>query len=647
MAKTSLKKASSLSRAKQKQAQESDEVGFLTHPLTRLVAVTLTLTGILRLVFFYFAPRIWALQEEISLQDITPWTRWAMADRDGAEPQVLLLLTLALAVLTVAGMQLLQRAPQWLSSLAVACCLPGALIFALTVPPAAPMPEVDASWLHISEAVAGVLAIALIARRATQNRLLQLFLGALLLPVCFIAVYLPSHGDLATVLAPALKLRLGFSPAQIYFQYDFLTALVAVAWHNVGGAASEFTRTTQFSFFLMLGAVFYLSRKIFRQKWLAGLLFAAVCLVRVYGIVPDANVIPQVTPLRIDLWLLLLLPALLFGLRHWSVGLGVGLLYFFSRSFGVLYLGSYALALSADFLTLRADATDRIPLWRALSGYLRPLFAGLLLIAAGLLASRLVFGSLVSDAVLTYRRLGVGMMRIGQDSFYWWIAAALAATGWLAFSLRSLAGQQRTGASFFLLALGIGNSIYFFGRSHEHNLLNISAPLLFCFFLGIDLAIAAWHNGPQWVRWSVNAAPWLTLVFLGYFYSGRLVSKVHTQYLSATAHQALPGFNDLSPVACDEISMVSKDSRVFVYAYDDYWIYEQCGYVPEGYTQPLYLQPSRVNLIRQLDQLLNSGYRIIVPKFRMQAFDFADVAPNLPGLNRTDTPHYEIYSRNH
>jgi hypothetical protein len=618
---------------------------FLAHPLTQLAVVTLTLTWMLRLLFFHYAPQIWAMQADVPLQDITPWTRWAMQERDGAEPPVLLALILLLTVLTVLSMQLLKRIPQDLRNGVVIVCLTTSVLFALDVPLRAPNWETGRIWWQVLEAEAGIFLAVFVARWAARKRGLHIVLGLALIPVCFLAVSLPSHVDLACILAPALKLRLGFSPVQIYMQYDYLLTLLAVGWRYVGGDPFAFSRVTQGSFFLLLVASFLLARRMFEEKRFAGMLLVALCAVRVYGIVPDANFFPQVTPLRIDLWVLLLAPALIFGLRHWSVGLAAGLIYFFARSFGFLYLGSYALALLVDFLVRHADAQERIPLWREIAAYVRPMTVGLVFVGTGLLAVRWVFGAAISDAVLMYRRLGIGMMRISPDSFYWWIAPALAATGWLLFALRGVIGQRRTGASFFLLALGIGNSIYFFGRSHEQNLLNISAPLLFCVFLGMDLAIVAWREGPVWVRWMVQAGPWLTLGFIGFFYSGRLVAKIHTQFDSVTGRQALVDNDQIGPIVCEEIAGVAKDSRVFVYDSGDYWFYEKCGYVPQGYIQPILLQPLRANLIEQLDQLLNTGYKIIVPKTHAIGFDFSDVGPSLKGLERTETAHYDFYYR--
>jgi len=176
-------------------------------------------------------------------------------------------------------------------------------------------------------------------------------------------------------------------------------------------------------------------------------------------------------------------------------------------------------------------------------------------------------------------------------------------------------------------------------------LLNISAPLLFSVFLGMDLAILAWQAGPVWVRWCVHAAPWLTLAIVGFFYSGRIVEKIHTQFAWATRRQALPEHDQTGPIVCEEIAAVARESRVFVYDLADYWFYEQCGYVPPGYVQPLLLQPLRANLVEQLDQLLNARYKIIVPKAHADEFDFSDVESSLTGMEQTETAHYVIYYR--
>ena len=621
----------------------------LVHPFTCLAAVSLALTAVLHRVFYLFAERIWASGENVPIEAITSWTRWAMSERDGAEPQVLLLLVLVLVLLAGLAMSLIERLPIQTRKVVVSVCLAVAALFAWRQPPRAPMAEIDPAWSHVLVVEAAILLAAVGMRWAARQRGVHMALALFLVPVCFLAISLPSHADLSCILSPALRLRHGFSPSEIYFQYDYLLPLLAVGWHWLGGVPIAFSFVTQVSFYFLLLGCLLLARRLFQDPRLAGSLLVALCAVRVYGIMDDVNVYPQVTPLRIDLWILLLTPALLFGLRHWSVGMAAAMVFFFGRSFGILYLGSYALAISADFLARRAAEQEGLPLWRDVALRVREMAPALLWIGAGLLASRFVFGAVVSDAMVTYRRLGIGMLRTSPYSFYWWIAPMLAATGWLAFSLWNRLPEKRAGAGLFTVALAIGNSIYFFGRSHEHNLLNISAVLLLCAFLGIDLAYLAWRGGPRWTRWTLQAAPWLALAFIAFFYSGRLTHKVHSQAARLLWNLPASHIDDPGLIVCGEISAAAKDRRVFVFSAFDYWIYEQCGYVPPGYFQPLLLLPLRSKLIELATQLLDAGYKIVVPKagdtYSFYKFDFADIKADLGETELTDTPHYQLYSR--
>jgi hypothetical protein len=472
------------------------------------------------------------------------------------------------------------------------------------------------------------------------------FVVLLLIPVCFLPVTQPSYSDLACILAPALRLRLGFPPSAIYFQYDLFPSLVAVGWHRLGGDPFTFSFCTRFSFLLLLAGCFLAARRLFAEPRLAALLLVALGAVRVYAIIPDANFYPQVTPLRLDLWILPLAAALLFGLEHWTVGLVLGSVCFFARSFGMIYLGSYALALTAEFLARRRAAKQPLSFWRDAASSLHRTAPALILLAAGPVPAWLAVGSPLSGAALHYHRLGLGMMRISPSSFYWLIAPGLAATGWLAFSLRAVLPEKRAQAALFAVALAIGNSIYFFGRSHEQNLLNISASLLFCLFLGLDLAGVTLSAGSRWAHAALRALAWLALLLVAFLYSGRIFQKVGIQVATVTRGEPVPNLQDPGPIRCGEIAAAAPDRRVFVFSPYDYWFYERCGWVPVGYIQPLLLQTMRAGLVLQLNQLLDKGYKIVVPKnVGTEGFDFTEIATDLPGLQETATANYAIYSR--
>ena len=294
------------------------------HPLTRLVAVSVALTALLYGLFFHFSQRIWALHEDVPLNAVTPWARWAMYDRDGAEPQFLLALVLSLMILTGAAMWALDRIPSvWCTRIVAGCFGIGAFFMTQALPlPPFMWPSPTMAGLLAAET--GVLILAALAWRFSDNRVGQMMGALALIPVCFLASSLPLHDDLACVLAPALRLRLGVPLSQVYFQYDVLPSLVAVGWTKLGGDPAQFPLCTAAFYYLLLGGCFLATRRMLHDKQLAGLLLVALLVVRIYAIRPDANASPQVTPIRLDLWIYLLGLALTFGLRHWSVGLAAG-----------------------------------------------------------------------------------------------------------------------------------------------------------------------------------------------------------------------------------------------------------------------------------------------------------------------------------
>jgi hypothetical protein len=620
-------------------------LGAFQHPLICLASIALSLTAILRWVFFHFSARIWAAGELVRPEEITSWARPYILERDGAEPQVLLFLVMILIALVMLVMRLTRQQPSW-RKVVVPLAVVVAAFFGFRALPRMPEVEIYTGRWHVVAAITGVLLVAAAAWWVSKRKGAFLVFAAVLLPVCFLAANLPSHSDLACILTPALRLRLGTPPAQIYFQYDYLPSLLAVGWHSLGGDPLSFIFCSQVSYYLLLLGGFLLARKMFADPRLAGLLLVFLCVVRIYAVSSDASALPQVTPLRLDLWLPLLALAWRFGLRHWSVGLAAALILFFSRSFGVLYLGAYPLAIACAFLTYRVTASQPPPLRKDLAALARQLTPAAFFIGAALLALHLVFGAVVSDAMIIYRRLGVGMLRISPTSFYWWIMPMLAAVVWLGFSLREDIGETKFQAALFLVALALANSIYFFGRSHEHNLINISPSLLFCAFLGLDLAILACRPDPRWVTWSLHAAPFAALACAAYFYSGRLDQKLHVQLNTLLWHKPLPQYFDPGPIDCREIASVAGSPKVFVYSQFDYWYYEQCGYVPQGYMQPLQLQPVRSEVIGLLNQLLGAGYKVVVPKHPgYYNFDFAETEASLPALEKTETANYRFYWR--
>jgi hypothetical protein len=117
----------------------------LLHPLVVLIGVAVAAAIALRALFLVCSGWIWSLARSVDLNDITPWARWAMYDRDGAEPYALFGVVLLGWVLTGAGILALGRISERPRAIVVAGLLATMVGFAYWwVPPHLPMAFVDA-----------------------------------------------------------------------------------------------------------------------------------------------------------------------------------------------------------------------------------------------------------------------------------------------------------------------------------------------------------------------------------------------------------------------------------------------------------------------------------------------------------------------
>jgi len=500
--------------------------------------------------------------------------------------------------------------------------------------------------------VAACLLSTLLLARSMRSRLgVLLALVVVLVPICFLRSKLPGRLDLYCILSPALRLEHGFGPRDVYLQYDLLPSLLALGWSKAGGAPFGITSVVAAGYYVMLLGLFVIARKLFGRASLAAPLLVSVVVARVYAIIGDASAVPQVTPIRLELWLLLLAAVLAFGLEHWLVGVALGVLCLFSRSMGMLYLGAYGLGLSVEFFARRhALAVEaRLPLFEDVRQSIARIAPAAGCVAVFLGAARWLFGNFSSDALTLYRQLGIGFLRIAPGSFYWWLLPLTGAVGCLVFSRRGALPERRGQAVIFALALVVINSFYFFGSSHEANLTNLGTSFLLCFFLALDLCWPSLPDDPRPLVWAFRAAPWLVVSTCAYFYSERIVQKVGAQAALLRSHQPL--ILGVSPDAipraqCKEITRAAGDARVFFVSMSDFLYYHDCGFEPQGYVQPVYLNILKAPLTLEMNRLLDDGYKTVVPRYRLdwgKAFD--ELRPELLGTDVVQTPNFRVFRR--
>lgn len=629
--------------------------------LLPLIAASLGIGWLAWRLFFHFAARLWACQFRVDPSTVNSWQVQHLANTDGAEPQALFALALVSTVLLAALAVLLPRAGRRVRVLVTLVSSCGALL--LLRGAGFHMPFAEASLVEANAAqdhwlaVVGVAIIASIGLgwSTSARRRLPISMALLLVPIVFVPSALPSPGDAQGILSPALRLLHGVWPAHVYMQYDYLPALVAEAWLWLGGDPMAIFLATSVSYYVLLIGLLVLTQRWFAHPALRGPLLLAVVIVRIYGVELDHIAIPQGAPFRLDLWILPVALALYCGVRHWAVALTVGLLCIFSRSIGMLYLGGYALAFPADFLAVRLalEKAKRPSVRTELSGFLRAAAPNAAILIGCIAFATWLLGSPLSDAVLVYRKLGLGQLKILPDSFYWWLLPLTALSGALAFWKRAEQGEKKGGAMLLMVALTLSSSIYFFGRSHENNLDNLGAPFLLCFFLSLDLCLRELEleRGAQATRLRPIVLSSLVVGLCAFGFSGRIWTKLKTQVtVLSHSEQSEPLFiSRLEPMYCEEIAAAAPEQKVYFFNQLDFWHYQRCGYEAPSYLQPMGFSVLKAPLVAELGDLLDLGYTIALAKSDgftpLFARDFAGELSAQRVLVNSESAHYDFVAR--
>ena len=314
----------------------------------------------------------------------------------------------------------------------------------------------------------------------------------LLLPTCFIATG-PVSDNSGFIFLPALQIAQGAPLNEIYFQYDIFLSLLALAWTKAGLSMASIQTLGQLSFLLAILLTYFLSKKLFANKTLSVVLLCTLILIRLYAGPGETAVELQGSPLRLDLWLILLGLVYLFGPFHWSLGVAYGLLVIFHRNFGLIYSAAYLQLITVLICTSLADRNKSTKLRTVVFQSISKFGPTLLIIIISVLLRNLYFGE--NTAADYYRSIGIGFTKISPDSIYWFFPIIIATSAVLLVGYRRHFSQQYYVLALFLITLSVGNSLYFMGRSHEWNLLTLSISLLFMLFLFVDITWRVLNSG--------------------------------------------------------------------------------------------------------------------------------------------------------
>jgi hypothetical protein len=599
--------------------------------LLEIALLAAAIAGLLHFGYFQLAPWIWSQNLAIDISDVPVWYLEEVQERDGIEMYALyVLMFIDLFLVWLLSYEWNKLAGKLARYLFV---LPFLLACAFVIstgfhPPMSTfanraMSDIFEHFFAVMIVVLPVIALLYYL----QQRSIYWVVGVvsiLLIPVCFISTAPIEWYDYSYMLAPALRLFHGAGISENYFQYDLFLSLIGLAWMKLQLDMNSIQISAQFAFYLLFLGIFIFSQRWFLDKRLPVFLLVALVLVRIYSGPGEAVHSFQVTPLRLDLWLILLLAVYFHGPYHWGSGVFCGLMLVLHKNFGIIYSAAYIQLL----LTLFVMNAEIIPgkLIGTASSMLRVFFKdnyrNLTIIFAGALTHYLIFRNPNEPDDYKYVQIGFDFIRITTHSFYWYVLAALGMSAVLLVRLRSMVSRNYLAAGFCLIYLVIGNSLYFFGRSHENNIINISAILLLLLFLLIDM------SNYYLVKANAQSSKSLIHQYAAVFVSLAVITSIAIWYgdsitdkTSIQVHNVGKGqfiypsevseryiLNTIAEVR----SVTDGNPKVYFVGDNDFLFDYYGGYVPVGYYTPVYAWISKLEFNKFLQGLVGQGYYLVV-----------------------------------
>lgn len=479
------------------------KIGSALFKLLELILIAGAVVYVFRGFYYRIFP--WVLSKNVTYPPgtLTPWIEGWNAERDGIEIYVLyaLMFLIIAAVAMLAGLSRFVRS-RWISGVLLAFALMCAykLVSGLGSPSSAESTTpLDVMLLFrcglFGLSILGVLYI----HKRIAGKVEAILVCCVLLPFCFIATSAIAMSNYVYIFSPAQKLLEGVDLREIYFQYDFFLSVIAALWMRLGFDSTQFQVLGQLSYFGAILGIFLMARNLYQIKALSLLLLIALVVVRIASAPWDPVLVFQITPLRLDLWMIPLTIIYFRGPYHWILTLACGVLMLVHGNLGLIYTLGYLQLIATLGVLSMADTGVKVKLsqWNDPRNLLRLVAAAGFLLGC-FLTSRYIFGASL-NATSYYQKIGIGFIPMAKTSLFWIVPVVISFAFVLLCALRRVVTPRYGALGFALIYFALGNCIYFFGRSHESNLFSIAIPLVFVLFYALDLlgrGLRHWSGGP-------------------------------------------------------------------------------------------------------------------------------------------------------
>lgn len=586
--------------------------------------LTLNLYG----AFFIFSNFIWSLNPRLPIEDYTLYGRYFIDEHDGIESFLLYSFTLVVIFLSFISVKKILVIKDIYTSYIFGSVLSIAFfLFVIKVGFFPPLMAVKTDhFLQLIIFIVILLGLTYILI-SSQGKVLYwpiyIFLIGL---ICFKAIGPLSNLDTSFMFMPALQIVNGDSLKDIYMQYDLLIPFITAVWMKLNLDLNLIQLFFQFTFFLFFLVLFYFFNKFFINKKLAVFAIISIILLRYYGLSQEPSACLQNTPLRLEMWLILLILVYFKGVYHWSIGICLGLFLIFHKNLGLIYVASYFELLFTLFLVEIFELSSQKHLFLnalKISFYnkIRQTWIILISILISVIIVIILFGSFTPESAILYQKIGIGMIPITKNSLFWYVPILYTVSFGLIIKLKSKLDIKYYHTALFIIFLSIGNCMYFFGRSHEVNLICVSPLIILLIFVCFDLRKL--NNLSDEIigykKYFKNALPYFLISFIFILYSRTISNRIFAQLDNYKKNRItysllnVPTQKDFSSIK----TLTHNSKKVYFifcgikYPWEDFFFYYYGNYKPIGHYNPSMAYIFKKDYAVFLNELLSKDYYLV------------------------------------
>ena len=605
-----------------------------SRPLNKKTIINWAFAALSTILFYKFFYRysnwIWAKNVVIDPSEIAPQLRaWYVQPRDGIELQIVYfsIVTFIFSYVFISKYKVknqdFKNQLSGTSAKVLSCGI--AILLINTIPCFPPLMAISPSYFKIVALFTSIFWV-FIYLDFFSPKLANWAFGFSLVPVCFVAITQMSTPNYSYIFAPALKILQGFPLREIYFQYDLLLSLVSIPFLFLKLDPNVIQVFFQCSLLIFFWGLFSYSKKFFLNRLLAAPFIMLVVFIRIYAAYDDPTFVFQVTPLRLDLWLIPLVFASFYGLSHWSVGVCLSVLIMLHQNFGIIYSAAYFQVVLVIFLLDFSHKNEfglaiLTKIGKLLKIYWKRYRLSICLIVFGIFILNFFTGQFGgNDASKLYRQFGFGFDRIGKNSGVWPILFLVLYTFGLILSRRSSISKFYFEAALFIIFICVGNLIYFLGRSHESNLLWISGSTILVLFVNLDLfllngndTLITQKSHPLAIAFNRTLSislPALIFSIATYFYSGQSINILKQQFERVKSGKIF-SFPDLKfPIDLIRESTDNSEKVMFM-SRNDFYYYYYGNYTADSYFIPYPAWVFKLDLVKYIQGKIDDGFYVV------------------------------------